>query len=94
MGVDLQPLIETESETADPICAHYVERQPDDPRTPQAIIMEARVNGTALTALCGFVWVPSRDPQKLPLCQKCEELFGFALQMRGHDPDTKLKKTS
>jgi len=41
--------------------AHYAERDK---------IMEASVFGTPLTALCGKVWVPSRDPSRgLPAVQ-------------------------
>ncbi len=38
-------------------------------------IMEAMVMGTPCVALCGKVWVPSRDPQKFPLCPTCKEIF-------------------
>ena len=55
----------------------------DDPRPAEAIILEARVNGTPLTALCGYTWVPSRDPQKYPVCPKCAEIFEFARDFRG-----------
>ncbi|HLR85071.1 MAG TPA: DUF3039 domain-containing protein [Nocardioidaceae bacterium] len=35
----------------------------------------AMVEGTPVTALCGKVWVPSRDPQKFPVCPECKELW-------------------
>ncbi len=38
-------------------------------------IMEAMVAGTPCVALCGKVWVPSRDPQKFPVCPTCKEIF-------------------
>ncbi len=38
-------------------------------------IMEAMVMGTPCVALCGKVWVPSRDPQKFPVCPTCKEIF-------------------
>jgi hypothetical protein len=25
--------------------------------------------------LCGKVWVPSRDPQKFPVCPECKEIW-------------------
>ena len=31
--------------------------------------------GTPLEALCGHVWVPSRDPKQLPLCEKCKAIY-------------------
>lgn len=37
--------------------------------------MDAMVNGTPVTALCGKVWVPSRDPQRFPVCPECKEIF-------------------
>jgi hypothetical protein len=47
-------------------------------------VAEAYVLGTPLEALCGAVFVPSRDPKKLPVCEACKE----ALKARGHDPDS------
>jgi len=38
-------------------------------------IMEAMVNGTPVRALCGKVWVPSRDPQRFPICPECKEIY-------------------
>lgn len=35
--------------------------------------MRGYVGGEAIEALCGKVWVPSRDPQGLPICQPCVE---------------------
>ena len=43
----------------------------------------AMVEGTPLQALCGKVWVPSRDPQRFPVCPECKEIWaGFP---RGDD---------
>jgi len=36
--------------------------------------VEGLVNGTAVKALCGKVWVPSRDPKKYPICPTCKEV--------------------
>jgi hypothetical protein len=38
-------------------------------------IMEAMVNGTPVRALCGKVWVPSRDPKRFPVCPECKEIY-------------------
>lgn len=46
--------------------SHYV---------PKDKLTEAMVMGTPVTALCGKVWVPSRDPQKYPVCPTCKELW-------------------
>jgi uncharacterized C2H2 Zn-finger protein len=31
--------------------------------------------GSAVVALCGKVWIPSRDPQKFPVCPDCKKIF-------------------
>lgn len=38
--------------------------------------MRGYVNGEVVTALCGKKWVPSRDPQKYPVCPRCAEIMG------------------
>lgn len=45
--------------------AHYVRKQ----RIPDAVI-----EGTAVEALCGYVFVPSRDPN-LPVCPACKAVY-------------------
>lgn len=35
--------------------------------------MRGYVTGEAIQALCGKVWVPTRDYQGLPVCQRCRE---------------------
>jgi len=45
--------------------AHYV-RKADAAR--------AAVEGTPVIALCGKVWVPTRDPKKYPVCKTCAEI--------------------
>ncbi|MCB0996791.1 MAG: DUF3039 domain-containing protein [Acidimicrobiales bacterium] len=37
-------------------------------------LMRSAVTGEPVTALCGKVWVPSRDPKKYPVCPMCEEI--------------------
>lgn len=37
-------------------------------------VVEGQINATPVTALCGKVWVPGRDPQKYPLCPTCKEI--------------------
>ena len=37
-------------------------------------VVEGMVNGTPVTALCGKVWVPGRDPRKYPVCGTCREI--------------------
>ncbi len=38
-------------------------------------ITESTVMGTPLVALCGKVWVPSRDPGRFPVCPECKEIY-------------------
>ena len=45
--------------------AHYVDK---------AKLTAAYVEGTPVIALCGKVWVPSRDPSRFPVCPRCKEI--------------------
>jgi len=38
-------------------------------------IMDSAVNGTPMMALCGKVWVPSRDPKRFPVCPECKQIY-------------------
>ena len=38
-------------------------------------LMGSMVEGTPLQALCGKVWVPSRAPEKFPVCPDCKEIW-------------------
>ena len=46
--------------------SHYVEKEK---------LTEAMVMGTPVVALCGKVWVPSRDPEKYPVCPECKDAW-------------------
>lgn len=46
--------------------AHYVDKDE---------IVKAMIDGLPVVALCGKVWVPSRDPDKYPVCPTCKELY-------------------
>lgn len=37
-------------------------------------VVESMVTGTPVRALCGKVWVPSRDPKKYAICPTCKEI--------------------
>lgn len=50
-------------DTGDPLVAHYANK---------ADILAATVEGVAIEALCGKVWVPSHNPDGLPVCPQCE----------------------
>jgi hypothetical protein len=46
--------------------SHYVKKDK---------IVESAVMGNAVVALCGKVWVPSRDPERFPVCPDCKAIF-------------------
>ncbi len=46
--------------------AHYVKK---------GKILESAISGKAVRALCGKKWVPSRDPEKFPICPVCKEIY-------------------
>jgi hypothetical protein len=37
-------------------------------------VVEGMVNGTAVRALCGKIWVPGRDPKRFGICPTCKEI--------------------
>lgn len=71
--VIVEPDTEEVVETGAPTHAHIVKVEPGESAT--AKVLEARIYGTPVEALCGFVWVPSRDPKQLPVCQKCVSVY-------------------
>ena len=46
--------------------AHYVQKEK---------IVESAVMGAPVVALCGKVWIPNRDPGKVPVCPQCKAIF-------------------
>lgn len=40
-----------------------------------AYVMAARIEGLTIRALCGYEWVPSRDPKEHPVCSKCLAIY-------------------
>ena len=61
-----------EPTTGEPVVAHIVKSGGGD---AAAKVVEARIYGTPLEALCGQVFIPQRDPSKLPLCQACKDIY-------------------
>ena len=41
----------------------------------KADITESAVTGRPVVALCGKVWVPSRNPDRYQVCPACKEVF-------------------
>ncbi len=56
--------------------AHYVDK---------AKLTEAYVVGTPVIALCGKVWVPSRDPTRFPVCPECKRLYEMGPEGRARE---------
>jgi hypothetical protein len=73
MTVETIPRTEEVLETGEPLNAHIVKTDPGE--SAAAKILEARIYGTPIEALCGHVWVPSRDPKQLPICEKCKGIY-------------------
>jgi DUF3039 family protein len=46
--------------------SHYVRKEK---------ILESALSGEPVTALCGKVWIPGRDPKKFPVCPVCKEIY-------------------
>lgn len=46
--------------------SHYV---------PKDELTEAMIMGHPVVALCGKVWVPSRDPERFPVCPECKDIW-------------------
>lgn len=42
---------------------------------PKEKVAESYVMGTPVVALCGKKWVPSRDPEKYPVCPRCRDIM-------------------
>lgn len=72
-AVDLDVDTREETETGEPTAAHIVKVKRGEDAA--AVVLEARINGTPVEALCGFVWVPSRDPKQLPICEECKGIY-------------------
>ena len=70
----VQPDVRTDTERDEPgpeDCAHIV-----DQRDPANDITTAVVEGREVTALCGYRWIPYREPQGRPVCEACVEAYG------------------
>jgi hypothetical protein len=68
-----RPDTDATTATGEPIVAHIVKTEPGEDAA--AKVLEARITGTSLEALCGHVWVPSRDPRQVPMCEACREIY-------------------
>ena len=46
--------------------SHYVKKEK---------ILKSALSGKSVRALCGKKWVPTRDPEKFPICPVCKEIY-------------------
>ncbi len=73
---DADPLVITTP--VEEVVAHPVTDEGDHDRfahyARKADITRATIEGTPVVAICGKVWVPSRDPSKYPICKTCTEI--------------------
>ena len=66
MSVDLQERLgESLTDSGEPKYDHYAE---------SVSVTEGYVLGKAVVAICGTMFVPSRDPKKFPLCPICKQI--------------------
>lgn len=67
---DTEEKVETTPEIVEPgdheLMSHYAKKD---------AIMRAMVEGTPCRALCGKYWIPSKDPEKYPVCPTCQEIL-------------------
>lgn len=52
--------------------AHYVAKDK---------VMESRLTGRPVVALCGKVWVPKHDASKYPVCPECKRIYDQMMSM-------------
>ena len=64
-STDLAPDL-TPTDIGEPHVAHIA---------PAADVNRAYVTGEAITALCGMVFVPTRDPERYPVCDACKAVL-------------------
>lgn len=60
---------------------HHLWRDPS--MCAQDILDIARERALPVKALCGYVFIPSKDPDKYPACEKCIEVAGALMRFKG-----------
>lgn len=49
----------------------------------QDIVDVARVTGQEVTTLCGYTFIPKRDPEKFDVCEACMRIAGDIMREMG-----------
>lgn len=83
---DLDVDVEDVVQPSEPAHAHIVKVDPGE--SAAAKVVEARIYGTPVEALCGHRWVPSRDPKQLPICPECKAIYEMYRSFNEDLPDT------
>jgi hypothetical protein len=73
-------LVEEVEKTADDYRYDEGDQERFSHYAPKDKIMEAMVEGVPLRALCGKVWVPSRDGKRFPVCPDCKRIYEEVLR--------------
>lgn len=70
MSLELKNQEQVTPQVADPgdheLFSHYV-------RTDK--LEKAIFEGSSVVALCGKVWLPTKDPKKFPVCPECKDIW-------------------
>jgi hypothetical protein len=72
--VQTEPMLDGDHERMAHIVLEGVRISDDEFVAAGPSVVEGMVNGTAVKALCGKIWVPGRDPKKVPLCPTCKDI--------------------
>jgi len=76
MSTSTIEVVKTETTDVPAEASHIVPVPPgEEDETPQAYVLRARIEGFPITALCGYVFVPQKDPQPLPVCSACMDIY-------------------
>jgi len=73
MGLFRKRGIETESDT-DLLTRPDLEEDDGGHDRFAHYVKKEKITGKAVRALCGKKWIPSRDPEKYPICPTCKEI--------------------
>lgn len=89
---DERTIVETQTTSDKGSATHMVWMPPEIQKeygSPQAYVMYCRVEGVACRALCGYVWIPNKNPENHPICQECKHIYET---MGGIDKDERKDK--
>jgi len=69
-------MVKTETSDEPEEASHIVLVPPtEDDTSPQGYVLRARVEGFPITAICGYAFIPIKNPEPLPVCSGCLDVF-------------------